>query len=243
MSKKNTSQIWYKLSEKKLYKMFKELRYSDEDFIKFQKRRFKMCSVYFGLGIALSFIKIHLILIGILLAVCKWVTDYKKAESHYKNELFKKELDFSKFTRMLIPYLLQSNSTLYGVFNKMLNRLNDGFVKNCLENIIIDMNDEPNSEKPFKEFALKSSGTNESVLFMTTLYDYQQNTDDSSVITELGRMASEQLFNGIDNIIEYKLNKFNMFPTKITMLSIVIIFGYTGAMIVSLIKEHLLGIL
>ncbi|MDO7204246.1 hypothetical protein Q5M85_08950 [Paraclostridium bifermentans] len=104
------------------------------------------------------------------------------------------------------------------------------------------MNDDPNSEKPFKEFALKTSGTNESVLFMTTLYDYQQNTDDSSVITELGRMASDQLFNGIDDIIEYKLDKFNMFPTKITMLSIVIIFGYSGAMILSLIKEYLLGI-
>ena len=30
---------------------------------------------------------------------------------------------------MLIPYLLQSNSTLYNVFNKMLLRLEEGYVK------------------------------------------------------------------------------------------------------------------
>ncbi|MEG0857391.1 MAG: hypothetical protein RSG52_13030 [Terrisporobacter sp.] len=233
--------IWHKLAEKDLYKIFKELRYTDEMFIKFQKNRFKKCALFLIAGFMLGFIKIQLVLIGVILALFQWTSEYKKLKSYYNNSIFKKQLTFSKFTRMLIPYLLQSNATLYNVFNKMLIRLEDGYVKSCLEKLILEMNDNPNSEQPFKEFALTASGTDQAVLFMTTLYDYQQNTFDGSVITELGRMASEQLFNGVDEIIDFKLRKFNMFPTKITMLSIIIIFGYMISTFIHLFKDFLLG--
>ena len=59
---------------------------------------------------------------------------------------------------MLIPYLLQSNSTLYNVFNKMLLRLEEGYVKSSLENLIIEMNDNPNSEEPFKKICINCFG-------------------------------------------------------------------------------------
>jgi hypothetical protein len=233
--------IWHKLAEKDLYKMFKELRYTDEMFIKFQKNRFKKCSLFLITGLMLGFIKVQLVLIGVVLALVQWTSGYKKAKSYYNNSIFKKQLTFSKFTRMLIPYLLQSNATLYNVFNKMLLRLEDGYVKSSLEKLIIEMNDNPNSEEPFKQFALNASGTDQAVLFMTTLYDYQQNTFDSSIITELGKMASEQLFNGVDEIIDFKLRKFNMFPTKITMLSIIITFGYMISTFIHLFKDFLMG--
>lgn len=233
--------IWYKLAEKDLYKMFKELRYTDEMFIKFQKNRFRKCALFLLAGLLLGLIDVKLIAIGFVLALIQWTSQYKKAKSYYNNSIFQKQLTFSKFTRMLIPYLLQSNATLYNVFNKMLVRLEDGYVKSCLENLIIEMNNNPNSEEPFKEFALNASGTDQAVLFMTTLYDYQQNTFDSSVITELGKMASEQLFNGVDDIIDFKLRKFNMFPTKITMLSIIITFGYMISTFIHLFKDFLLG--
>ncbi|MDU6483108.1 MAG: hypothetical protein E6538_14025 [Paeniclostridium sordellii] len=233
--------IWHKLAEKNLYKMLKELGYTDKMFIKFQQNRVKKCSLFLLAGCILGFIKISLILIGIVLALFQWTSIYKKTKSYYNNSMFKKQLTFSKFTRMLIPYLLQSNATLYSVFNKMLHRLEDGHVKKCLENLIIEMNNNPNSEEPFKEFALNASGTDQAVLFMTTLYDYQQNTFDSSVISELGKMASEQLFNGVDEIIDFKLRKFNMFPTKVTMISIIIVFGYMISTFIYLFKEFLLG--
>ncbi|EQK40018.1 hypothetical protein C672_3544 [[Clostridium] bifermentans ATCC 638] len=231
--------IWHKLAEKDLYKMFKELSYTDEMFIKFQKNRFKKCFLFLLTGLILGFIDIKLILIGVILALFQWTSLYKKAKSFYNNSIFKKQLTFSKFTRMLIPYLLQSNATLYNVFNKMVDRLEDGHVKDSLKKLIIEMNDNPNSEEPFKEFALSASGTDQAVLFMTTLYDYQQNTFDSSVVTELGKMASEQLFNGVDEIISFKLRKFDMFPTKITMLCLLITMGYLLAILVYLAKANL----
>lgn len=233
--------IWHKLAEKNLYKMLKELRYTDEMFINYQKNRFKKCSVFLIVGVILSFIQPYLILAGITLALLQWTNEYKRVKRIYNNSLFQKQLTFSKFTRMLIPYLLQSNSTLYNVFNKMLLRLEEGYVKSSLENLIIEMNDNPNSEEPFKKFALTASGTDQAVLFMTTLYDYQQNTFDSSIIEELGKMASEQLFNGVDEIIDFKLRKFNMFPTKITMLSLIIVFGYMISTFINLFKDFLIG--
>ena len=138
--------IWHKLAEKNLYKMLKELRYTDEMFINYQKNRFKKCSVFLIVGVILSFIQPYLILAGIALALLQWTNEYKRVKRIYNNSLFQKQLTFSKFTRMLIPYLLQSNSTLYNVFNKMLLRLEEGYVKSSLENLIIEMNDNPNSE-------------------------------------------------------------------------------------------------
>lgn len=233
--------IWHKLAEKDLYKMFKELQYTDEMFIKFQKNRLIKCVLFIIAGVILAFIEPYLVVLGITLAFIQWTGEYKKLKRFYNNSIFQKQLIFSKFTRMLIPYLLQSNATLYNVFNKMLFRIEDGYVKSSLENLIIEMNDNPNSEEPFKKFALNASGTDQAVLFMTTLYDYQQNTFDSSVIEELGKMASEQLFNGVDEIIDFKLRRFNMFPTKITMLSIIIVFGYMISTFVHLFKDFLLG--
>ena len=233
--------IWHKLAEKDLYKMLKELRYTDEMFIKYQKNRFTKSILFLVAGIILAFIQPYLIIAGIVLALFQWTNEYKRVKRFYNNSLFQKQLTFSKFTRMLIPYLLQSNATLYNVFNKMLFRLEEGYVKSSLENLIIEMNDNPNSEEPFKKFALTASGTDQAVLFMTTLYDYQQNTFDSSIIEELGKMASEQLFNGVDEIIEFKLRKFNMFPTRITMLSLIIVFGYMISTFVHLFMEFLLG--
>ena len=121
--------IWHKLAEKNLYKMLKELRYTDEMFINYQKNRFKKCSVFLIVGVILSFIQPYLILAGIALALLQWTNEYKRVKRIYNNSLFQKQLTFSKFTRMLIPYLLQSNSTLYNVFNKMLLRLEEGYVK------------------------------------------------------------------------------------------------------------------
>ena len=233
--------IWHKLAEKDLYRMLKELRYTDEMFIKYQKNRFTKSILFLVAGIILAFIQPYLIIAGIVLALFQWTNEYKRVKRFYNNSLFQKQLTFSKFTSMLIPYLLQSNATLYNVFNKMLFRLEEGYVKSSLENLIIEMNDNPNSEEPFKKFALTASGTDQAVLFMTTLYDYQQNTFDSSIIEELGKMASEQLFNGVDEIIEFKLRKFNMFPTRITMLSLIIVFGYMISTFVHLFMEFLLG--
>jgi len=230
--------LCFKFAEENLYKMLREMRYDEAYFIKFQKMRFLKVLVFLLFGVILSiFLHPVAMIAAIALAIYQWWDQYRRVKSKYNNFSFKRQLEFSKFERMLIPYLLQSNTSLYNVFNHMLFRLEDGHVKQCLERLIIEMNDNPNSVEPFKRFAEDASGTNSAVLFMTTLYDYQQNTSDPSVITELGKMASEELFNGVDEIIEFKLRKFDMFPTKLTMISLIIVGGYMVSMFINLFKE------
>lgn len=239
MSQKNEkNKIWFKLAEHDLYSMIRNMRYDDVAFIKWQKKRFLKCFVLFLIfGVSLVFISPYFIFVGIGIAIYQWMNDYKRIKSTYNNFLFKKNLTFSKFARMLIPYLYRKNATLYSTFNRMLNRLEEGHVKECLQRLIIDMNNNPNSVEPFKKFALDASGTDNSILFMNTLYDYQQHSFDQSIISELGKMASEDLFNGVDEIINYKLKKFDMYPTKLTMINLIIVFGYMIAMFTARIKE------
>lgn len=230
--------IWHRLAEHDLFQMLEEMGLNEERFIKFQKRRFFLTVSIFLTFILLSiFINKWLFMAGIAISVFIWTSEYKRALKFYRNFQFEKQLVFSKFMRMLIPYLLQSGSTLYSVFNRMLSRLEDGHVKHCLERLLIEMNEQPNSEEPFKKFAIDASGTDSAILFMTTLYDFQQNTFDHSIITELGQMASEELFEGVDDIIAYKLRKFVMYPTKLTMASFLITAGYAAAMLTDVVTS------
>lgn len=221
-----------KIAEKDLFKMLNEMGDSDERIIKFQKSRLlkSVIATIPFLLFAIFFNKMF-VFASIGLGIFVWSNEYKRIVKFYKNFLFEKQLVFSKFTRMLIPYLLQSDATMYSVFNRILTRLEDGHVKHCLERLIIEMNEMPNSDEPFKKFARDASGTDSAILFMTTLYDYQQNTFDHSIINELGQLASEELFEAVDEIKAFKLKKFAMFPTKLTMASFIITLGYAAAML------------
>lgn len=224
--------IWLRVAEHNLYDMCKEMGFTEERFIKYQKKRFFRAVLFgFPLIIAAFFFQWWWALAGLAISGFLWWNEYNRAKKFYGNFNFEKQLQFSKFTRMLIPYLLQTDATLYSVFTRLLDRLEPSHVKNSLERLLIEMNEYPNSEVPFVRFAKDASGTDSSILFMTTLYDFQQNTFDHSIIMELGQLSSEQLFEGVDEIITYKLRKFSMYPTKLTMASFVITLGYAICMI------------
>ncbi|WP_110925949.1 hypothetical protein [Bacillus massiliglaciei] len=224
--------IWFRVAEHNLYDMCMEMGFTEERFIKYQKKRFLRAVLFgFPLIIVSFFFQWWWVFAGIAISGFLWWNEYNRAKKFYGNFNFEKQLQFSKFTRMLIPYLLQTDATLYSVFTRLLDRLEPGHLKNSLERLLIEMNEFPNSEVPFVRFAKDASGTDSSILFMTTLYDFHQNTFDHSIIMELGQLSSEQLFEGVDEIIAYKLRKFSMYPTKLTMASFVITLGYAICMI------------
>jgi hypothetical protein len=224
--------MWFRMAEHNLYDMCKEMGFTEERFIKYQKKRF-FRSVLFGtpLVAAAFFIQWWWALAGIFISGFLWWNEYNRAKKFYANFNFEKQLQYAKFTRMLIPYLLQTNATLYSVFTRLLERLEESHVKRALERLLIEMNEYPNSDVPFVRFAKDASGTDSSILFMTTLYDFHQNTFDHSIIMELGQLSSDQLFEGVDEIITYKLRKFSLYPTKLTMSSFVVTLGYAICMI------------
>ncbi|AQS42459.1 hypothetical protein LSG23_20725 (plasmid) [Bacillus velezensis] len=230
--------FWLKIAESDLFSMLNEMGYEKKDVLKFQKKRFfKSLLIFIMSCIAALFINNLLIVLGLILAVFLWLAEYKSVQKKYRDFRFKKQLVFNKFTRLLIPYLLQKGATVYKVLNKMRNRIEDGHVKDALQRLLIGMNEKPNSEEPFRQFAIDASGTDQAILFMTTLYDFQQSTSDTSVIEELGKISSQELFKGVDDIISYKLRGFFMFPTKLTMATLLIVGGYCLATIIETIKS------
>ncbi|KGX85188.1 hypothetical protein [Pontibacillus litoralis] len=225
--------IWVRMAESKLYEMCMEMGFTEERFIKYQKKRF-FRAVFFSLPLIIAsfFFQWWWSIIGFLIGGFLWWNEYKRATKFYNNFNFNKQLEYQKFTRMIIPYLLQSDSTIYSVFSKMIERVEDGHLKGCLERLLIEMNEYPNADTPFVNFAKAASGTDSAVLFMTTLFDYQQSSSDPTIIMELGQMSSEQLFEGIDEIVSYKIRKFSFYPTKLTMSSFVVTLGYAICMII-----------
>lgn len=220
--------IWEKLAEDKLYHQLREMGDNSKNIDKFQRKRmlFSLFIVLIGC-VAGMFVHVWLYLAGPMFGAVFYKMQAKKVDSYYRAWKFQRQLNFSKFTRLVIPYLKASGGTaaLYTIFNKILQRMEDESDRRSLYQLMGEMGDNPESLDPFTDFAERSSGTDMSHLFMSTIYDFQQSTFDVSVIDELGRMASEDMMNAIDEIIEMKLRRFVMFPTKVVMSSFILVAG------------------
>ncbi|MFP7474281.1 hypothetical protein SFC55_25180 [Niallia taxi] len=228
--------IYRAIAEQDLYPMLIEMGNNQKSIDIFQKNRIIqtlfLMIIFFFLGLILS----NWLYIGILVgSILFYKQQYQKVRSRYTNWRFQRHLQFSKFTRLLIPYLKQNkgDTSLYSIFSKIMLRIDNEQDKNSLYRFMTEMSSKPNDIQPFVDFANRSSGTDMSVLFMSTIFDFQQNTFDSSVIDELGKISSAELINGIDEIIIFKLKRFTFFPTKIVMSSFVIVLGFAIAVLIA----------
>lgn len=239
-NKNEKTSFFENISEPTLYPMLKEMGYAPHAIEQFQKRRVILS---LGLWIFLMILGLFLAkwfyIIAFLFSFLIYKGMYKIETKRYSVWKFQRHLQFSKFTRLLIPYLKQSKgkTSLYTIFNKILMRTENEADKNALYTLMSEMSNRPGDIQPFIDFAEKSSGSDMSVLFMSTIFDFQQSTFDTSVIDELGKLASEELMVSIDEIIEFKLSRFMHFPTKITMSSFLFIVGFAISMFIHYITS------
>lgn len=232
--------IWEKTAEASVYRQLREMGDSTKAIDKFQRKRVFMSTLLaaFVIPIALFFSKWFLMAVPIV-----WFVFYKmqgkRVDSFYRAWKFERQLNFSKFTRLVIPYLKASGGTmaLYTIFNKILNRTENEADKRSLYQLMGEMGDTPESIQPFIDYAERSSGTDMSHLFMTTIFDFQQSTFDTSVIDELGQMASEDMMESIDEIIAMKLKRFAMFPTKGVMSSFILVAGLAVGIMINNLSQ------
>ncbi|MGG4263775.1 hypothetical protein [Peribacillus simplex] len=236
-SRTKKSKKFYRLiAEKELYPMLQEMGNTVKNIDRFQKKRLLQSVVFFAVLMICGLFLSNWFYIGSLIgSVLFFKRKYKKISSKYSTWKFQRHLQFSKFTRLLIPYLKQSKGqvSLYAIFNKILQRLEDDQDRNSLYKLMSEMSSKPSDIQPFIDFANRSSGTDMSVLFMSTIFDFQQSTFDTTVIDELGKIASEELITSIDEIINFKLRRFVFFPTKIVMSSFVIVLGFAIAVLIA----------
>lgn len=232
--------IWEKLSEERLYPQLREMGNSYESIDAFQKRRV-LKSILFGLVIMFLAVFLHpWFYVAIPMVVfAAYKMQIRKVDSYYKAWRFARQLNFSKFTRLVIPYLKASggNMALYTIFNRILQRLENDADKRSLYRLMGEMSDNPADIQPFLDYAERSSGTDMSHLFMSTIFDFQQTTFNTNVIDELGKIAAEDMMASIDEIIEMKIRRFVMFPTKMVMTSFILVVGLGAGLLFHNLKD------
>lgn len=232
-----------KTIEPEILFVLQEMGNSRKKIIKFQRTRIQSSVVIAFIFLALGVLIDNWLLIGAIVGpIIFYKAQSKKVNNLHTSWKFQRQLQFSKFCRLLIPYLKQENNqSLYAIFNKLLNRMETEEDKNSLYRLMTEMSENPNSVQPFVHFADRSSGTDSAVLFMTTVFDYSQTAKDASVITELGEQASEELMLMFDEILNFKLKKFVFYPTKVVMLSFIIVLGFAAGVLWMNIPKEPLG--
>lgn len=231
--------IWEKTAEEELYSMLLEMGYRKESIDKVQRKRIFETIIVFIVFLTLGFVVNNFFFILAFIGTFYlYRSKFKHVLGNYQVWKFNRHLQFNKFTRLLIPYLLQAKGdvALYSIFNKILLRIINEVDRNSLYLLMSEMSSKPSDVNPFIDFANRSSGTDMSVLFMSTIFDFQQSTFDIEVINELGKLSSQELLSSIDDIIQMKLNRFNNFATKITMASFILFIGYATVIIVDIIS-------
>ncbi|AZJ24376.1 hypothetical protein CT694_33330 (plasmid) [Bacillus wiedmannii bv. thuringiensis] len=223
------------LAEEKLYDMLEEMGNTKKMSDDFQKKRMKQTLLMVVIGFFMGlFLSKWCYLLAIVLPIFFYRSKYNNVVKMYHAFKFERHLSFIKFMRLLIPYLKESEggTSLYQILRKILKRTENPVDVNSIAKFMSELTDKPNDIQPFTDFAIRSSGTDMSVLFMQTIYDFQQNSYDTNVIDELGKIASAELQRAIDEIVAFKLKRFSFFPTKIVMSSFLIVIGYAAAILV-----------
>lgn len=241
---KRPQTIWEKIAEKRLYPQLREMGDSYEAIDRFQRKRV-LIALFFGfIMLILAIFVMDWFYYAIPIAIiASYKMQIKKVDDYYRAWKFERQMNFSKFTRLVIPYLKASggNMALYTIFNKILQRLDNEADRNSLYRLMGEMSDNPSDIQPFLDYAERSSGTDMSHLFMSTIFDFQQTTFNTDVIDELGKIASEDMMNSIDEIIEMKLRRFNMFPTKVVMTSFILVVGLGAGILFHNLKDINIG--
>lgn len=223
-----TKSIWEKSAEPLLYAMTREMGDNTKNIDAYQRKRVASSAFMFSIGMLLGLI-IHpwLYLAGPVLGLFWYKSKLNHVKNYYRSWKFMRQLNFSQFCRLVIPYLKVSggNAPLYTVFNKILERTRDEVDRQSLYRLMSEMGSNPSEIQPFLDFAERSSGSDMSHLFMSTIFDYQETTFDVSTIDELGQIASNDMMKSIDEIIRVKERRFVMFPTKIVMSSFILVAG------------------
>src|SRR5699024_8210898 len=116
--------IWEKIAEDELYSLLREMGNPDSAIRKYQKNRVMQSAMFIIISIIVAFIMKNAlaVLVGLGLAIFMYYSRLTSVRSMHSQWKFEREMAFSRFVRLLIPYLKQSDGKvgLYSTFNKML---------------------------------------------------------------------------------------------------------------------------
>lgn len=230
---------WIQSFSPSIYDMGERMGYSDRQITQFQVKRIGFTFGLFFLGIGLvQYLGMYSLGLFFVLGILFWLDKRQRLVKQYKQFSLVRQVSFSQFCRMLIPYLLMDNQgkSLYTIFSHLAKRMEGTSIHHPLCQLLVDMTDKPNDIAPFIAFAKAGSRTDEAINFMTTLFYYQQSSDDPTTIHELGRLANDELFEGVQEIVDVKTQRLGKYPLFITFAIAIPMVGILGSFIVEVVR-------
>lgn len=234
--------FWHLVAENDLYEMVEKSGFGEYEFYLFQKKRL-IRSLFSTTAAIIPTLLVSkwLALTSIIFFVYTWRRMYVQERYEFNGMLFEKRIGWHVFQRMIVTYLVGSNTSVVSALKKTRESLEDGeeFTEH-LNRLLIDMVDNPFSVQPYITFAENAAGgTDDALTFMTALYNYKHHSKDNSIISQLSEIARNSMMRGIKEIKRHKELGFYFFPTKITMLNVAPMFGYMAGAALDLIMRNL----
>lgn len=243
--KKTPTSFVDRFAESDLYPILREMEYDDKSIHHFQRNRVISFFLLALTGLVLMyFTRIwYFAAGGIVLAFLKWWNDYRQVTSNYEFSQYKRNVIFIRFIRLLVPMKMLPDLSFVKILEKLSRRrdIAQGQFKKALDHFIYNVKDDPESDRPYIQFAHEASGTEHAMLFMTTLYSYIQTSDDIHVLQNLARRLSDEINEIMDEILEYEQKRLFFFPTKLAMTGIIILIFYTASVFSGLSKLITVG--
>lgn len=237
----NRKGFWHLVAENDLYEMVEKSGFGEREFVLFQKRRLR-AALLSSLAAIIPALLINkwFTFTALLFFVYSWRSAYTKEKNEYNGMLYEKQISWYVFQRLVVTYLKGSSNSIYDTFRKILDRLEEGEFKTNLHRLIIDITEDPENVDPFIKFAENAAGgTDSSLTFMTALYNFRNHTHDNSVIDELSDVARREMMRGIHDIRIIKERNFYFYPTKLTMLNVIPMFGFMAGVAYNTITTSL----
>lgn len=217
-----------------VYQNLLEMNNTKENIEKWAKKKIRTSAICFSIFVVLGFLmSLYLIPIGLVVSMLIYLDTIKSVKVVYQQFRFERQIQFSKFSRLLVPILKQTRGgiNLRSVFERIVPRMPHEIDKKILQRLMLDVSRNPSSFDPFKMFAKQMSGTDSSRLFMVTLARLAQGSANLQVIDQLSRIASEEMMAGIEQIIHFKLSRFSGLYMKMVGAILVFVLGASIAII------------
>lgn len=180
---------------------------------------------------------------GLLLGLLIWFLGSRNAMAAYHNELYRRQLVFTQFERLLIPYLseMKDGVSLFSMLKRVSRRLPDAGDRQLVQRLMTSIAEGDMTSTPFVDFARRFGGSDSARLFMLSTYQMYAGNYNDAIVKDLGEQSNREMMQQVDAITRRKLKRFNNLTTWLTMAVALVIIGYLGIMVFSSFQQAFKG--
>lgn len=245
---KITHPPFFKLIEPSAVALMRKMQANEYRMAKWERKRILTTIMIFLLFVAAAMFipsyKTYILIGSPFMAIFMYWQQGHNLKKTYSNYVFKRQLAFAKFARLLVTYLRQvvAGESIIHVFGKLRNRMDTKADQHLLDRLINESRDNPSSDEPYIEFATRFSGDPTSVVFMEAVNNLRISGVDGGVISGLAQQIDDDILKKMIEIRQMKLRKFRFANTAIVAMGMLMMGGMLGALVIAEVASLMSGL-